>query len=64
MLQVVIFDNDMDMELLLIQERAAEAIAAVVQDGPKACAQACPAPTDRPEDSKGVASSPCTSSNT
>ena len=40
MLQVVIFDNDMDEELLLIQERAAEAIAAVVQEGPKACAQA------------------------
>jgi len=39
--QVVIFDNDMDDQLLLIQERAAEAIAAVVQDGPKACAQAC-----------------------
>ena len=37
--QVVIFDNDMDEELLLIQERAAEAIAAVVQDGPKACVQ-------------------------
>ncbi len=39
--QVVIFDNDMDEELLLIQERAAEAIAAVVQDGAKACVQAC-----------------------
>ena len=38
--QVVIFDNDMDEELLLIQERAAEAIAAVVQEGAKACVQA------------------------
>ena len=59
-MQVVIFDNDMDEELLLIQERAAEAIAAVVQEGPKACAQACAIPWDPASCSRGAASILCT----
>lgn len=39
--QVVVFDSEVDIELLRIQVAANEAMAAAAQSGPVACAQVC-----------------------